>query len=321
MINLRYKSDGGLMKLRGFLFWAGAVSSLLLATAKAQSAPTTLPTSVPVINDLCGDGVLGLSEVCDDGNTTPEDGCSQDCQRLEQRAAFCGNGIVEATEQCDDANKVVFDGCSACQLEAPIPPPPPSDEGLRLFGIWRKEAKEPLSYQPTEEKSLQRALAFSVLGTLGPLVATRTGSFFLFTLSQPSDTVLVASSALFTTVSLGSLLIGPSLGYLYLGDKRHAVRLTLRRALSGGVIMLGGAVTIFGGLGSAGIIFTGLGIAAAGVVMYGVYAVGDIVSLTHATARHNQNLAATKERTLVLTPALLPATNGVIPGVAFGGRF
>ncbi len=66
--------------------------------------------------DPCGDGVLQSTsgEECEDGNTTPGDGCSATCQ-LENG---CGNGTIEAGEECDDDNATAGDGCSAtCQLE------------------------------------------------------------------------------------------------------------------------------------------------------------------------------------------------------------
>ena len=65
---------------------------------------------------VCGNGVTELGESCDDGNTTPCDGCSATCH-LE-----CGNGTLECGEQCDDgaANGTPGDACTAdCQLVAP----------------------------------------------------------------------------------------------------------------------------------------------------------------------------------------------------------
>jgi len=79
---------------------------------------------VPVV---CGDGKVGLGEVCDDGDTTSGNGCSADCLSKET----CGNGIVDPirlgpmlaalpNEQCDDGNLVSGDGCSSnCKLETP----------------------------------------------------------------------------------------------------------------------------------------------------------------------------------------------------------
>jgi len=63
---------------------------------------------------VCGDGIVGVDEQCDDGGTTPGDGCNQFCQ-FEY---VCGNGIVEPGEACDDGNAAPGDGCDEfCQLE------------------------------------------------------------------------------------------------------------------------------------------------------------------------------------------------------------
>lgn len=51
----------------------------------------------------CGDSILSLEEVCDDGNNISGDGCSRDCNSKE----ICGNGVVDTydmetrNEQCD----------------------------------------------------------------------------------------------------------------------------------------------------------------------------------------------------------------------------
>lgn len=65
----------------------------------------------------CGDGVLGSTEQCDDGNNADGDGCAADCKD-EDGVPTCGNGIWEAGEACDDGNTTDLDGCSAtCQRE------------------------------------------------------------------------------------------------------------------------------------------------------------------------------------------------------------
>ena len=62
----------------------------------------------------CGNRVLSEGEVCEDGNTSDGDGCAADCSRLEG----CGNGTLDANEICDDANEVSGDGCrSDCLKE------------------------------------------------------------------------------------------------------------------------------------------------------------------------------------------------------------
>ena len=52
-------------------------------------------------------------EDCDDGNSTPGDGCSETC-----KIEGCGDGVRTSGEACDDGNHGDGDGCSAtCQLE------------------------------------------------------------------------------------------------------------------------------------------------------------------------------------------------------------
>lgn len=75
---------------------------------------------------VCGDGVLGFGEACDEGlgtssagnRETPNATCRQTCQ-----AAKCGDGIVDDAapgrppEECDDANSNNADGCHTdCRL-------------------------------------------------------------------------------------------------------------------------------------------------------------------------------------------------------------
>jgi cysteine-rich repeat protein len=79
----------------------------------------------------CGNGHLDQTEQCDDGNTTPGDGCNQlcqqeanwDCKTPGQPCVFiavCGNGILTSDEACDDGNKASGDGCSAdCKTVEP----------------------------------------------------------------------------------------------------------------------------------------------------------------------------------------------------------
>lgn len=77
-----------------------------------------------LLADPCGNGTLDSGEQCDDGNTSPGDGCSAFC-RLEQNlvaaASVCGDGQLSPSEECDDGNRRDNDGCStACLLEIGI---------------------------------------------------------------------------------------------------------------------------------------------------------------------------------------------------------
>lgn len=45
------------------------------------------------IADVCGNGMMGPTEQCDDGNTVPADGCSADCQT--ENADACGGVTIK----------------------------------------------------------------------------------------------------------------------------------------------------------------------------------------------------------------------------------
>jgi cysteine-rich repeat protein len=73
---------------------------------------------------ICGDGIMGPGEGCDDGNAESGDGCSRLCLiETEYRCpapgqpcidlAVCGDGILNHDEICDDGNRISGDGCSA----------------------------------------------------------------------------------------------------------------------------------------------------------------------------------------------------------------
>jgi cysteine-rich repeat protein len=58
----------------------------------------------------CGDGIVDIGEVCDDGNVESADGCRGDCQKIE----LCGDALVDDGEACDDGNDNGVDGCNEC---------------------------------------------------------------------------------------------------------------------------------------------------------------------------------------------------------------
>jgi cysteine-rich repeat protein len=91
---------------------------------------------------VCGDGTIDTGEQCDDGNTTPDDGCSASCKN--EGSGSCGDGSVDGGEQCDDGNLTSCDGCSATCVSEPglacgdgIPEPTcgqPCDDGNITVG-------------------------------------------------------------------------------------------------------------------------------------------------------------------------------------------
>ena len=74
---------------------------------------------------VCGNGEREPGELCDDGNTKDDDGCSEDCLTQDPNFAcitpgeacvqvvVCGNGVLEGSERCDDDNTDSDDGCSS----------------------------------------------------------------------------------------------------------------------------------------------------------------------------------------------------------------
>jgi cysteine-rich repeat protein len=82
-----------------------------------------------IVATKCGDGRLTATETCDDGNTNGADGCSADCQSIEDGyecrvpgkrcTPKCGDSKLIGSEACDDGNNESGDGCSStCQVEA-----------------------------------------------------------------------------------------------------------------------------------------------------------------------------------------------------------
>lgn len=75
--------------------------------------------------NVCGDGVQSGSEMCDDMNTTPGDGCSATCTPEEGFncagslcVPICGDRFTRGDETCDDGNASPNDGCDAtCRIE------------------------------------------------------------------------------------------------------------------------------------------------------------------------------------------------------------
>ncbi len=83
------------------------------------------------VMDMCGDGMIGSTEGCDDGGADPGDGCDADCKPESGWvctnepggpsvcAQTCGGGTLDAGEVCDDGDAEPLDGCDAqCQVEA-----------------------------------------------------------------------------------------------------------------------------------------------------------------------------------------------------------
>ena len=84
------------------------------------TTPGELCVPIEIEDDVCGDCKVTGYEVCDDGNTDPNDGCDQFCN-VEYGwlcddtgcHTVCGDGIIMGDEACDDENNENGDGCKA----------------------------------------------------------------------------------------------------------------------------------------------------------------------------------------------------------------
>jgi MYXO-CTERM domain-containing protein len=102
-----------------FIPQSSSLSSSLSSSSSSQSSSIT-----PIIADIspfCGNSALDPGEACDDGplnSLEPNALCRPDCQR-----GRCGDGILDTPlELCDDGNTLPGDGCSQqCQIERTAP--------------------------------------------------------------------------------------------------------------------------------------------------------------------------------------------------------
>jgi len=106
--------------------WIEVVASLSLPTIVDHFGPAYLRVETL---DRCGDGVLGETEACDDGNTVGGDGCSSDCRTVEFGytcmlpgddcvSSVCGDGFVGGDEECDPA----LHGATGCSPTCTVMP-------------------------------------------------------------------------------------------------------------------------------------------------------------------------------------------------------
>lgn len=74
------------------------------------SSSSTTTAGVTTTDDpgVCGDGMVGGDEECDDGNADNTDDCLNSCME-----PYCGDGLVAKDEECDDGNTNDDDGCNA----------------------------------------------------------------------------------------------------------------------------------------------------------------------------------------------------------------
>jgi fibro-slime domain-containing protein len=98
----------------------GKVYEIVVLHAERQTTASSYQLTLSGFNaaaseckPVCGDGILGVGEQCDDGvNAGGYGKCGPGCVLGE----FCGDGIVQEGEDCDDGNNLDGDDCgSACR--------------------------------------------------------------------------------------------------------------------------------------------------------------------------------------------------------------
>ena len=105
----------------------------------------------PDAGPYCGDGMVNGSEVCDDGNALPGDGCTGICTTEPNfdcpptggacmSTVRCGDGLRTPGEACDDMNNDSNDGCNAdCTVVEPgYYCPTPGEPCLPTSGSHRR---------------------------------------------------------------------------------------------------------------------------------------------------------------------------------------
>jgi cysteine-rich repeat protein len=92
----------------------GGASTTSTSSTSTVTSPVPSTTSSSIVGG-CGNGMVDGNEECDDGNSDPNDGCTNSC-------TICGNENVTAPETCDDGNTQVDDNCPEdCQIGACTP--------------------------------------------------------------------------------------------------------------------------------------------------------------------------------------------------------
>jgi cysteine-rich repeat protein len=226
------RNDNPQLQYRHILKVCLLVFTLFISlSVKAQQAPR------------CGDKVIEptLGEVCDDGNTSSGDGCRSDCRKTE----VCGDGILDAGEACDDGNTLSNDRCpSDCQVQLVIPlvcgnaiidPGENCDDGNTnsddscpsdcfLLTAPALNGKDPRIARRnavliTSVGSL--AVAGSFVGVSVLINAIQNANLSEGEAKQPL--VGTAGAAIGASLFGVGLIIGPSAGHLYAGERRHAL--------------------------------------------------------------------------------------------------
>lgn len=99
----------------------GSIYEIVVLHAERQTTASSYQLTLSGFNaapsectPICGDGIIGIGEECDDGKN---DGGYGECGPGCKLGEFCGDGIVQEGEDCDDGNTLDGDSCgSACRV-------------------------------------------------------------------------------------------------------------------------------------------------------------------------------------------------------------
>jgi cysteine-rich repeat protein len=283
-----------------------ALSLSLLAThAHAQSA--------------CGNGVIDAGEACDDGNLAPGDGCNATC--AAEAAPQAADFAISGAEAAPAVTRAATPGAET----APAPAAPV--ETLPGLFPYDRVPVDAYPLRSTSPKKPGAALAWSLGITLG---AMGLGGTTFDSLAPDADASRVGSIAA-SAALLGMHIIGPSVGHLYAGERRHALRFTALRVASlgaalGGLAALSAAREEDGsiqGNANAALALGGVALIGAGSTGYLVFMVGDLIDAPRAARRHNRALENSQGKTAFsLAPTLIPAAQrAAAPGLALSASF
>ncbi|HYC56506.1 MAG TPA: M4 family metallopeptidase [Candidatus Binatia bacterium] len=141
---------------------------------------------------VCGDGEVGGSEQCDDGDRASGDGCDFNCTTTS-----CGNAVVTAGEECDDGNTTGGDMCRKdCKLSSSCSLFEPEDLPLAITSTSQSS-----SIEVSGLDSIRQVGILSLTGTHDRLFD------LLFTLRHPQGD---AVSALYAGCPIGDFALSLS---------------------------------------------------------------------------------------------------------------
>jgi cysteine-rich repeat protein len=116
--------------------------------------------------EVCGDSITNNNdEECDDGNSTEDDSCDSNCT-----SPSCGNAILDASsEECDDGNTINGDGCeNDCSL--PACGNDILDSGELCYALYGDDPQASVTGDFNNDGQLDLAIASKLDGTITVLL-------------------------------------------------------------------------------------------------------------------------------------------------------